>query len=137
MLGQLVDATHEPRLLVRSLIDNLPIALFVMLPIFALLLSLFYRKNPRFYIENLVFATHLHSFAFLIYGVMLFLSEDSVAANLLLLGLCIYHFAALKRYYQESFLRTSLKYVAQITLYFAILLPTAFSLVTVLTLATV
>lgn len=137
MLGQLVDAVDEPRRLLGNLIDNLPVASFFLLPFFAFLLSLLYRRNRRYYIENLVFATHLHSFAFIIYGVTLFLPEDSDIATLLLLALGGYHFTALKRYYRESFLRTTAKFVAQVLVYFAFLLPTAFGLLTVITLATV
>jgi hypothetical protein len=147
ILRQAIDAVYEPRMVVRSLIDNLPIAMFMLLPVFALLLSAIYFNRHRYYVENLVFATHLHTFAFLIYILLLVLPEESnhagIAAaaqaisSVLGLVLLIYHVAALKRYYGESMLRTCLKYIFQMTLYFLILIPTAFSAVLVFTLATV
>jgi hypothetical protein len=137
MIGQLIDAVDDPRRLLGSLLDNLPVASFFMLPFFALLLSLLYRRNRRYFIENLVFATHLHSFAFIIFGITLFLPEDSDFASLLILLLGVYHFAALKRYYQESFRRTTAKFVLQVLVYFVFLVPTAFGMLAVFTLATV
>lgn len=144
---QTVDAVYEPRMVARSLVDNLPIAMFLLLPVFALLLSAIYFNRNRYYVENLVFATHLHTFAFLIYILLLVLPEKSNSAIIatlvetissgLWLVILVYHIAALKRYYGEGILRTCAKYLFQMTLYFLILMPTAFMAVVVFTVATV
>ena len=73
ILNQLIDALYEPSTVVAQLMDNLPIAMFVMLPIYALLLKIFYFGKHRYYVENLVFAAHLHTFAFLVFTVELLL----------------------------------------------------------------
>jgi hypothetical protein len=137
MFGKLIDAIDDPREVVRGLVDNLPLLLFVMLPIYAAVLSLFYLKRRRYYIENLVFATHLHSFAFVIYALMLILPDKTWLDMLLMATMAVYHFTALKRYFDESIRRTCVKYMAQVIVYFLLLLPPASGLIAVFTLATV
>lgn len=48
----------------RSFLSNIPKVVFFVMPFFALVLKLFYRKN--YYIEHLVHSLHIHSFAFLV-----------------------------------------------------------------------
>ena len=58
-----VDAGREqPRLLVESFLQSLPQTLFVLLPIFALLLKVFYLFKRRLYMEHLIVALHSHAF---------------------------------------------------------------------------
>ncbi len=137
MFGQLIDAIDDPREMLSNLVDNLPVLLFVMLPIYAALLKLFYIKRRRYYVENLVFAAHLHSFAFVIYALMLMLPDETWLDMLLMSMMAFYHFTALRRYFGESFRRTMVKYLAQVVVYFLLLLPIMFGMVTVFTLATV
>ena len=55
----------EPEELFDELRDNLPTALFVLLPVFALILKLLYIRRPMLYVEHLVVALYSHSFIFL------------------------------------------------------------------------
>jgi hypothetical protein len=137
LFTQFVTALADPSRFVRDLFDNLPVVLFVILPFYAGILNLMYRRPRRYYVENLVFVTHLHSFAFVIYAALLLLSGIGEADSLLYLLLAGYHFAALKRYYRNSYLRTACKFLVQVFLYFFILVPTSFFLVAVFTLAMV
>ena len=146
LLAQTVDVIHDPIGAFNQLVDNLPIVVFLMLPVFALVLSLFYLKR-RYYVENLVFATHLHSFGFLVFAVELLLPTEtavvplneamSVLGNMLIAGLAVYHYLALRRYYEEGRLKTVFKFLGQMTVYFSLVLPVAFVLVALVTLATV
>lgn len=54
---------EDPRGLQRDIFDAWPKALFVLLPVFAGILALFYPR--RHFPEHLYFALHLHAFAFL------------------------------------------------------------------------
>jgi hypothetical protein len=56
-------AIQDPTGLKRGILESMPRMLFVLLPIFAAILALFYRG--RRYPEHLYFAIHLHSFVFL------------------------------------------------------------------------
>lgn len=53
---------EQPRLLVESFLQSLPQTLFVLLPIFALLLKVFYLFKRRLYMEHLIVALHSHAF---------------------------------------------------------------------------
>ena len=145
--GQFIDAVYQPVRAANTLFDNLPIAMFFLLPVFALILQLLYLGSHKYYVEHLVFATHLHTFAFLIYAAMLVLPEfetDSTLATisgyasaLLWLVLPIYHFKSLRRYYGQGFARTCFKYIVQMAIYFLLLIPVSIIAVLSLTLATV
>ena len=51
------------------LLQNVPIMMLLLLPIFALILKVLYIRRKVLYIRHLVHALYLHSFAYLIYGV--------------------------------------------------------------------
>jgi hypothetical protein len=50
----------------RELLDNVPAALFVLLPLMALVLKILYPLSKRYYVEHLLFVVHFHAFVFLI-----------------------------------------------------------------------
>ncbi|HRQ65736.1 MAG TPA: DUF3667 domain-containing protein [Xanthomonadaceae bacterium] len=55
----------DPGRLIEGMLGMLPAVLFVLMPIFALLLKIFYLFKRRLYMEHLVVALHSHSFLFL------------------------------------------------------------------------
>ncbi len=55
-------------------LKNLPIMMFFLLPIFALILKLLYVRREVLYIKHLIHALHLHAFAYLIYGITLLIT---------------------------------------------------------------
>jgi Protein of unknown function (DUF3667) len=57
---QLVKTIRE------RLVQETPYAMFLLLPVFALLTRFAYRRRPLNYGEHLVFALHVHAFAFLL-----------------------------------------------------------------------
>ncbi|MCJ8211242.1 DUF3667 domain-containing protein [Mucilaginibacter sp. RS28] len=52
---------------------NVPKMMFLLLPIFALILSIAFRKNRKYYVEHLIFSFHLHCFVFLFLSVSMLL----------------------------------------------------------------
>src|SRR5262245_26064963 len=56
-------AFDDPAGFRRSMLESMPRVLFALLPIFGLIVALFYRR--RHYPEHLYFALHLHAFVFL------------------------------------------------------------------------
>lgn len=99
-----------PKALAANMATALPKALVLLLPIFALLLKLFFRK--RYYAEHLVFALHYHTFALIVLtpgGVLPGQSGDSATA--IALALCaVYLFLALRRVYGDGGVRTLFKF---------------------------
>lgn len=100
----------------RNAIGQLPTVMFLLLPVFALLLKLVYVRRDWFYSEHLVFALHSHAFAFLVFAVIAVLlgfsggaAWASIVAQLLLVGIPLYFFVAQKRVYGQGWLKTGVK----------------------------
>lgn len=75
--------------------------MFVLLPVFALLSKLFYRKD--FYLSHLVFSTYLFSFMFIVFGLLLAIEPYAdrylffvLLQVILLLWMLVYMFASLR-----------------------------------------
>ncbi|MCE5231766.1 MAG: DUF3667 domain-containing protein [Mizugakiibacter sp.] len=56
---------HDPKPVILGLMNVLPQTLFVVMPLFAVMLKLFYLFKRRLYMEHLVVALHSHAFIFL------------------------------------------------------------------------
>jgi hypothetical protein len=97
------------RTMTEAFEENAPIGVFVMMPLFALILKLLYIRQKRFYVEHFVFALHVHAFAFLT-GTITMLTPDAGDAALIV-WFMIYLFIALKRVYGQGIFRTFFKYV--------------------------
>lgn len=57
------SALADPGAFQRRLLQNLPRALFALVPVFAAILALFYRRRP--FSQHLIFALHVHAVIFL------------------------------------------------------------------------
>ena len=99
--GQLVDVFHAPGSVVRDrFVGYLPVAMFFVLPLYALMLKVLFVRRRRFYAEHLVFSMHIHTMAFVVFGVGLVTPDSWPAVDgILLLALTAYYFMALKRFY--------------------------------------
>lgn len=80
----------------EDLFGHMSTAMFLLLPIFALLLAIAYRK--RTYGEHFLFALHLHSLAFLVLLLAL-LPLPSWVEAILLIDLVVFSFLSLQRMY--------------------------------------
>jgi hypothetical protein len=101
----------------------IPRILFVLLPLFAILLALFYRRQRKdfLFVDHLVFSLTLHTFAFvaMIGAVMLaqVLSGQGVA-KLFVLVMAVYFFLSLKAFYRQGWFKTGIKFVSISLIYF-------------------
>lgn len=126
----LVGISHifeNPSALSGQLADWLPRVLFVLLPLFALLLALFYWRKKLFYVDHLVFALSLHTFFFVLLTIAVLLAQigsGTVIAWVTLAVFAAYAYFAMKRFYGQSHLVTGIKWAAVGAIYFfALLLP--------------
>jgi hypothetical protein len=112
-LRQLGDLPPEEAMnqVLSSALQRAPTVMFVLLPVFALLLKGLYFRSRRYYVEHFIFSLHYHSFAFLLFTVMLFLSETPIEP-FLLLWMFLYLPIALRRVYAQGWIRTVLKWWA-------------------------
>ncbi len=107
----------------RAFLANAPKMMFVLLPVFALLMLPFWWRPRRLYVEHLVFALHTHAFLFSAFSLLLVLAAIGgrlawLATPVLLLSFALwswllaYPWLAMRRRYGQSRLVTSLKFLA-------------------------
>ena len=111
------------------LLDNIPVALIVLLPFMALVLKGLYPLSRRYFVEHLLFFVHFHAFFFLILtlqilfgrlGPMVFIPEPVVILVLVAASLYIpvYLYKAMRRVYGQGHLLTAAKYIVLTVTYF-------------------
>jgi hypothetical protein len=115
------------RRLMRDVVAEMPKVFFVLLPLYAFLLWLFFRRQRRFYVEHFIMGLHLHSFGFLALmpGTTLdlpfmpkFVSNVAeVVSTIAFLWIMVYIFLAMRRVYRQGRLMTTLKYFCLWILY--------------------
>ena len=116
--GVLLDPGQDPvfdaAVQAQFLSDDLPRLMFVLLPVFALLLKALYFR--RLYFDHLIFSIHLHTAGYVILAVMLPLENLAnenigllVAQSVLFAYFLVYFVVAVRRVYESSWLVTALK----------------------------
>lgn len=101
--------------IVQNMIEVIPQTVLFALPLFALLLSLFYMFKKRLYVEHLVLLIHSHSFMFAI--ILLYLGWHQLVSIIpqlqvlhlgwfVFIGLIVYLFYAQKNFYQTGYWAT-------------------------------
>ncbi len=113
---------------VDLLLDNIPIALIVLLPLMALVLKILYPLSRRYFVEHLLFFVHYHAFFFLILTLQILFSrlsalvgmpEPIVILTLVAGGLYIpvYLYIGMRRVYGQGHILTFIKYIALMVSY--------------------
>jgi hypothetical protein len=117
VLTPLADvAVNDPDRLNRMFSDRLAKTIIILVPVFALLLRLLYRRSS--YITELIFSLHLHSFAFLallagmIFDLAIGASEENGPGGAAaVVAIAVYTFLSLRRVQQQGRLMTIAKMV--------------------------
>lgn len=106
----------DPAALNEPLTTWIPRVLFLLLPLYALLLALFYwRQRKKFYlVDHLIFSLSVHTFTFLALIVAVGLAQ-TVSGGLVFLFLLgsigFYVFLSLKRFYEQNWFWTAVKFL--------------------------
>src|SRR5688572_22731318 len=95
---------------IRGVLEQAPKVIFLLLPLYALLLKLLYIRRKRYYVEHFIFALHVHAFAFVLFLLMTLVQNVGFATGLLFLWLMVYYWLALKRVYGQGWFRTTVKW---------------------------
>jgi hypothetical protein len=109
------------RAFLMALTNHLPAMMLFCIPLFALLLKILYIQCKIFYIDHLVYALHIHSFAYLatILIILVTIGLNRIAAGafagwliaLLWIGFAAQIFLSIRRVYQQSWLISILKFL--------------------------
>lgn len=112
----------------QLLYHTIPKAMFLFLPLVALLLTLLYLRRRHLYMEHLIFTLHVHALFFLVLLTGLIVSAvgrhflwpaavDDAASEVLKWYLLIYLFLAMRNFYQQSWFKTAIKFCLMISGY--------------------
>lgn len=112
----------SPSALTNTFLKYLSWAFFVMLPVLALLLAVFYWRRKLHFIRHLVFSVHIHSFVFLLNILLVGLSFiwhlPGWVFVISIFGGNVYIYIALKRFYGQGYLKTFFKFFILGGIYF-------------------
>jgi hypothetical protein len=108
--ARLDEAVRDPDRFIQTFLDRLAQVIFVLLPAFALLLKMLYRK--RLYVHHLVFSVYFHSFTFavMIVATLIELTGWEVVSDILMVAVPAYLLLGMKRFYQQTWPRTVVKW---------------------------
>lgn len=99
---------------------NASIMMFFLMPVFAALLMLFFRKSGYYYVEHLMHSLHIHSFIFLLFGLFALLSqffEIDYSILIILILVTGYTIKSLRNVYEQKRGKTIWKFLGVITIY--------------------
>ncbi len=116
------------RAFIDKLLDNIPAALIVLLPLMAFVLKALYPLSRRYYVEHLLFFVHFHAFFFLILSLQILFMRLSALLHipeaLAILTVVIasfyvpvYLFVAMRRVYGQGRFVTFIKYIGLVIAY--------------------
>jgi hypothetical protein len=122
------EIEKNPNLIIDKIFDVLPVSMFILLPVAALLFKFWYLFAKRYYIEHLILALHNHAYIFvsLIIVLIMGIFEDACialdwkraaegfgwAGIVVMSWIPFYFLFALKRVYRQGWPLTLLKYGA-------------------------
>lgn len=106
-LGEM-DPNEAVQEMINGMVARAPTAMFLLLPVFALMLKVLYLGSGRYYVEHFIFALHVHAFAFLIFTAMMLIQRTSVP-NLLWIWPVLYLPLAMRRVYNQNWFITLVK----------------------------
>lgn len=124
MLENVKNIQENPSRALEGLMSVLPQTLFVLMPLFAVMLKFFYIFKRRLYMEHLLVALHSHAFIFLALIVIIVLSAAQGWADrlpwladplgwlqaLVWIWLFVYLFVMQKRVYRQGWIMTTIKF---------------------------
>ena len=115
--------------ILKAFFDTIPISMFFLIPIFALLLKILYRKRGRF-AHHMVFSFYYFAFMFLTASIILvtnyIVDIPDFIDFLLILSTFFYLIISLKRFYEQGTIKTFFKTCILSFIYLAFVVPVTF-----------
>jgi hypothetical protein len=135
-LATVEKLARDPAALNGPLTTWIPRVFFLLLPLFALLLALFYwRQRRKFYfVDHLVFSLAFHSFVFALLIVAIGAAQilaGGFVAELFFLAVVLYLLLAIRRFYAQGWVISVIKFAVVSFVYTVFFLMPALALVLV------
>lgn len=108
---QVIKSQKTPDRFFNFALGNVTWMMILLIPALALFMKLFYLRRRRYYVEHVVFLFHYHAAAFLVLSLYIGLLNflPLVLKVAVPVACVIFLFAALKRYYDQGFFKTTIK----------------------------
>jgi len=110
-------ASDNGKELAKSIVHNVPRAMFIFLPIIALVMKLMYWRPKRYYVEHLLFLIHNHAFVFLLLIPLVLIARIQYVADYVgwlifasILYMIWYIYRGMRNFYQQRRALTLTKY---------------------------
>lgn len=123
--------THQGRRVIQKDMDvfipyvlkNLPLMMFILLPVFAFYAMCLYKNKPNLYIRHLIHSLHIHSMAFLLLTVFILTAwlSGSFFTGTAFFLITLYAFLSVKMVYRQTWRRTAWKFMVLGMFYFSTL----------------
>ena len=130
-----VDAgtfADNPGLFINYFISKLPFIIFIYLPVFALFVWLLYVRRSFNYMEHLVFAFHVQTTFFVLYGLAFLIEmiiESGIVFTIVNFTFLFYLYKAMRNFYGQGRVKTILKFILLNIIFFTLaVIATIFSL---------
>ena len=120
----------KAQLFLDTLRSNIPTMMLVCVPLFAFILKLLYIRQRRYYVEHLVYALHIHTFAYVAVVVISLLSmgagrvlpgSEGVLVFVTSVAAVVQVFLSIRRVYRQGWLMTTFKFVLGAWIYLFVL----------------
>ena len=125
-LNKGIKVTDERGLSKNIIGDFMPSAMFILMPFMGLLLLFVYKKKKLFYSYHLITVLHFHCFVFFLNSV-----EELIPIIEVIIPLFFFYYAVsmLKVIYQDSWVKTSMKFMMLLVTYGTAVLLTSLAIV--------
>lgn len=114
---------EQPERARETFFKRLPLVLFLLVPVFAALLRLLYRKREPFFVPHVVFALHFHAAAFVLLTVETLaelLTGRAVLEDAVELAVVVVLYLSLRRAYGSGRLETLFKQTALLSIHLVV-----------------
>ncbi len=120
----------KAKLFLETLRNNIPTMMLCCIPLFALVLKVLYFRQRRYYIEHLVYALHIHTFAYIATVVITLIglgAQRSLPSMQVLLVVALslaavaLVFVSIRRVYRQGWFTTTLKFLVGGVAYFVVI----------------
>lgn len=121
----------KSKLFLETLRSNIPTMMLCCIPLFAFILKVLYARQRRFYVEHLIYALHIHTFAYVAVVVVTLLAMAAAGwlpgAQGLIIGVLITAAAAqvflsIRRVYRQGWFLSTFKFLIGGIAYFVVLI---------------
>jgi len=111
---QVLRVNRNPKAVSSFMIGNMLWAVVLGILFLALVMKLLYIRNKKYFVEHLILQMHVHSFSFILLGVLILIrlstnTDNEILSGIGFISILVYLFIAFKRYYGQGFFKTLFK----------------------------